>query len=937
MKRITLIAAGFTLACFASASAQQVQMLPIDPNIRHGKLGNGLTYYIRHNELPKKRADFYIAQNVGAILEEDAQNGLAHFLEHMAFNGSTHFPGNSLVSYLESIGVKFGQNLNAFTGYDRTVYNISDVPAIREGIIDTCLLILHDWSGSLLLDDAEIDKERGVIREEMRTYGGAGQRMNEKILPEILPDNPYSKRNIIGTEDIILNFKPKTLRAFYKKWYRPDLQAVIIIGDVDPEQIESKLRALFADIPAPVNPAERLYCPVADNDEPLVGIASDREATRTVLTISFKHGQLPKELKGTVADLSMNYLNFIISGIMRERISDIMQQANPPFLNAGVRNGFFANTVTVDALTGSVYVKDSEVEIGLKTIVREMERMKRYGFTASEYERAKANLLTWYESAFKEKDKTQNDSYANEYVEHFTMGGYIPGIEKEFNMVSLVADQVSVDVVNQLASGLVKDNNLVIALTAPEKEGVQLPSKEDLLRWYAEARSEDIQPPEEKVSSEPLLRELPTGGSIVSEDKDELFGATVYRLSNGVKVAIKPTTLKDDEIIMRATSPGGSSHFPEAEDVNIKLYRSVVGLGGLGSFSRTELAKALAGKKVSVGQGIDLTSEGLSGASGVKDFETMLQLVYLNFTAPRVDEEAYQSFITRTRSQLESAEANPEIALTDTLIKEVYVNTAREKRLRAGDLSQASYQTIMSWQKDRYADASDFTFVFVGNIDPEKSKDLIARYLGALPSINRSEDYLHVNAGFKSGEVQNKFNQKMENIKSTVFNLYWTTLEPTLKNRIGVDMLQQILRIVYTEKVREDEGGTYGVGVSSSISDYPKGVAPLRITYETAPEKADYLNEIVRREFLSIVKEGPRTEDFAKVKEFMLKRQQEQEQENTYWASTITQYYRTGYNAYSDYVKTLSATSPADVQSIARPFADSKNFIEIVMTGVKDN
>jgi zinc protease len=472
-------------------------------------------------------------------------------------------------------------------------------------------------------------------------------------------------------------------------------------------------------------------------------------------------------------------------------------------------------------------------------------------------------------------------------------------------------------------------------LTAPEKEDLLLPSKEDLIRWYSEAKSEDIQPLEEKTNDEPLLKEIPAGGSIVSESQDKNFGTTVYRLSNGVQVAIKPTDLKDDEIIMQATSPGGSSHFPETEEINIKLYNSVAGLGGLGNFSQIELSKALAGKKVSISPVMGLIYEGLSGSSNVKDFETLLQLIYLNFTAPRKDEEAYQSFIARVKSQLESIEANPEIAMSDTLTKELYANPVREKRLKAGDLAKANYQTILDWRKDRYADASDFTFVFTGNINPDSTRALIAQYLGALPSINRSEDYIPVNAGLNPGERKNSFNQKMENIKSIVFNLYWTVLEPALKNRIKADMLQQILRIVYTEKVREDEGGTYGVSVSSSISDYPKGQAPLQIYYETAPEKADYLNEIVRKEFQSIVEKGPRPEDFKKVKEFMLKRQQEQEQENAYWTSIITQYYRTGYNAYSDYVKTLNEVTPEDIQNIARLFNDSKNLIEVVMTGVK--
>jgi zinc protease len=931
MKKI-LFLSGFILIYLTSVFAQQVQKLPIDSKIRYGKLENGLIYYIRHNELPKARVDFYIVQNVGSILEDDDQNGLAHFLEHMAFNGTVHFPGNTLIGYLESVGVKFGQNLNAYTGFDHTVYNISDVPA-REGVIDSCLLILHDWSGCLLLDEKEIDKERGVIREEMRSYGGAGQRLNEKILPEILPDNKYSKRNIIGTEEIIMNFKPETIRAFYKKWYRPDLQGLIIVGDIDPEQIENKLKTLFADIPAPVNPAKREQFQVEDNDRPLVGVASDREATGTMLTISFKHKPLPQEVRGTITELMFDYLNSIISRVMSERLTELTQQANPPFIGAGVQNGLFANTSTEEALSGYVAIKNNEFEPGMKALIREIERADKYGFTASEYERARTNILTHYESQFKEKDKRFNSRYANEYVRHFTKGGYIPGIETEYNIISTTAPNVPVEAVNQYVQQLIGDKNIVIALTAPEKEDITLPVKDDLLKWYAEVKTEDIQPVEETANNEPLLPELPAGGNIVSESKNEKFDARVYTLSNGVKAVIKTTDFKEDEILMSAISPGGSSHFPDSEDVNLKLYDAVSNLGGLGSFSATGLSKALAGKKASANPTISLTHEGMSGSSNIKDFETMLQLIYLHFTAPRIDEDVYQSFIARIKSQLETQEANPVITLVDTLIKELHKNTARFKRIRADDLSKANYQTIIDWRKDRYADASDFTFVFTGNIEVEKSKELIAKYLGALPSIKRAEDFLPVNIDYRPGLRKNAFKKKMENAKATVIDIYWATLEPTLRNHIEIDMLKQILQIVYTEKVREEEGGTYGVGVATEISNYPKGRTVLQISFETQPGKEEILNEIVHAEFQKIAKDGPRSEDFKKAREFMLKHQQEQEQENGYWSSIITEFYRRGYDGYSDYVKTLNAVTPDDIRDKAKALIDAKNLIEVIMTG----
>ena len=931
MKKNLLIL-GLILFNFVAAFAQME--VPIDPKVLYGKLDNGMTYYIRHNDLPKERADFYIAHNVGAVLEEDNQNGLAHFLEHMAFNGSTHFPGNSMISYMETIGVKFGVNLNAFTSFDRTVYNISNVPLLREGIIDTCLIVLHDWSGSLLLDPEEIDKERGVIREEMRTRGDANWRMMEKMLPEILPGSIYSQRNIIGTEEIILNFEPQTLRDFYEKWYRPDLQALIVVGDIDPEQILAKLTELFKNDSAPVNPTPRPEIEIADNDEPLVGIATDKEATYTAVSVEFKHDPMPKEQSGTIYKLLQDYMNAVVSGIMQERLNELSQQADPPFMGASVRNSLFVNTQTKESLSGDVYVKGSEIERGLKTITRELERVKQHGFNLSEYDRARTNIIISVENAFNEREKTQNSKYSFDYVNHFTQGGTLFGIEMEYNLISMMAPEIPLEAINMHIHEMIGDKNIVISLIAPEND-VVLPSKEDLLKWFYEARSEEIQALEEVTNDKPLLAEIPAGGSIIKESKDDIFGTTNYTLSNGVKVVIKPTNFKDDEILMQAFSPGGTSLFSELESENISLYDEVSRLGKLGGFKANDLRKALAGKKVSVNTQINLETEGLSGSSNIKDFETMLQLIYLNFTDFSGDDDAYQSYIGRIKSALESTEANPYAALVDTINKVSFQNQVRNKRLKVSDLEKANYQTILDWRKDRFADASDFTFVFTGNIDIEESKSLITKYLGNLPSINREEKALPVNMDFVQGVIKNIFEKQMENPKATVVNQYSATISPTLENRIKVDMLQQILQIVYTEKVREDEGGTYGVDVSASIKDYPKGQTALQIVFETETEKAEHLNSIVHKEFKNITLEGPREEDYSKVKEFMSKRYQEQLQENNYWSSVISEYHKIGYNAYSDYLKTLDAVAPSDIQKVANLLLDSNNSIEVIMIGVK--
>ena len=927
---------GLFLIGFTSLFSQTVQELPIDPKVRYGQLSNGLTYYIRHNELPKERADFYIAQKVGSMQEEDNQAGLAHFLEHMAFNGSSHFPGNGIVKYLETVGVKFGTNLNAYTSFDQTVYNISDVPVTKPGTVDSCLLILHDWSNALSLEEDDIDKERGVIREEMRSSNHASFRQIEKLLPLVMPDSKYAKRLPVGTEEVIMNFKPEELRDYYHQWYRPDLQGIIIVGDIDVDQTESKLKAVFADIPAPVNPAQRIYYDVAENIEPLVGAVTDKESTRTLVEIDFKHKPLPREARGSIQGLIVNYLNSIASLIFSERFSDLTQKANPPFIGAQSRNDDFLAANTEESWTSVAAVKNNDVETALKTLTRELMRVKKYGFTESEYERAKSNHLTLMENAFNERDKTKNSAYANEYVDHFLNGGYIPGIEVEYHTVKAVSEEVPVQVVNQYIEELIGDKNIVISLMAPEKEDVTVPAKEQLLTWFNEARNEDIQALEETASNEPLLAELPEGGKIVSETQDEIFDATVLTLSNGVKAAIKPTKLKADEILMGATSPGGSSLFPESDMVNVQLYGNISGIGGLGKFSQTELNKALAGKKVQVRPAIGLTYEGFTGSSSVKDFETMLQLIYLNFTAPRIDEEAYQSTVARIKSQLENMEANPEIALQDTLLKTLYADQNRHFRLKAADLDRANYQTIEAWREDRYADAGDFTFVFTGNIDLETAKPLIEKYLGSLPSIHRKETFAKVNENYRPGQIKSAFDQKVQNPKANVVDIYWTNFDYTLKNKIEVDMLQQILRIVYTEKVREEEGGTYGVSVSGNISNYPEGQSMLQIYFETEPAKSGYLNKIVHRVLQDMAEDGPREVDFNKVKEYMLKKQQENEQENSYWRGVMLTWYRQNHNDYTDYVKTLNAVTPADIREKVQALLDSKNAIEIIMTGVKD-
>lgn len=933
MKKKSILLA-FSLLCIFTSWAQTDQKLPLDPAVRHGQLENGMTYYIRHNELPKERAEFFIAHNVGAVLEEDHENGLAHFLEHMAFNGSVNFPGNSLISYLETVGVKFGQNLNAGTGFDQTVYNISNVPVLKEGVTDSCLLILHDWSGSLLLNEEEIDKERGVIREEMRGYGGAGWRVSNKIKSQVLPGNQYAKRDIIGSEEVILNFKPETIRNFYKKWYRPDLQAIVVVGDINVDEIENKIKTLFSDIPTPVNPAERIYYTVDDNEEPLVGIAQDKELTYTSVSIGYKHDPLPDELTGTVTHFLTNYFNSVARQIINNRLSDLAKKADPPFIGGYFYNGSFMGTKTKDAVQGAASIKDDKIELGFKTILREMERVNRHGLTESEYDRARTSILNSYENSYKERNKVYNASYAQRYVNHFLSGSYTPGIETEYQLINQIAPSIPIHMINTYIQGLMGDTNIVITLQGPEKDNVEFPTKEQLLQWYNDVKNETIEAFVDNVITEPLMSEIPQGGKIIKEEKDKRFDATVLTLSNGVKVVIKPTDFKDDQILMFAAGEGGTSHFDQKDRVNHALYNSLSNIGGLANFSQTDLQKVLSGKTAYVSPTVGEQHQGLSGASNVRDFETMMQLTYLHMTNPRTDEEVAQSIIGRLKSQMESQEADPEIAFTDTIAQMLYVDQILTPRLRASELEKVNYPLIMEWRKNLYKNANGFTFCFIGNIDLEKTKDLIVQYLGSLPSTGKPNKALPINEEYRKGIIKNHFTQSMENKKASVFDLYWTKDKYDLKEMVKMNLFTQVLRIVYTEKVREDEGGTYGVNVSGSMSSYPKGRRSVQISFQTEPGKELHLNSIIHAELAALAQNGPRQEDFDKVKEFSIKSYNEQLRENGYWLSVMGSYYKEGIDRHSDYLNLLNKMTPKDIQAIAKSLVKSGNQLEVIMVGV---
>jgi len=918
------------VATFA-ATAQQNPPLPVDPEVRTGKLENGLTYYIRHNGQPENRADFYIAQKVGSMQEEDNQAGLAHFLEHMAFNGTKNYPGKAMLNYLQDNGIKFGTNINAYTSFDETVYYISDIPTNNQNLVDSALLVLHDWSNAIALEEEELENERGVIREEWRTRGGAQQRLWDQLLPKMYPDSKYANRMPIGSIDVINNFKPEEIRAYYHKWYRPDLQGIIVVGDFDLDEMEQKVKALFSPIKLEEERAERVYYPVPDNKEPLVAVATDKEARSTQIMLFYKHDPLPEELKNTQMGYITTYLLNAASSMMNQRFEEITQKPDAPFTSAYAYDDDYFVAKTKDAWTVVAQSAEDKIDVALAAMIRETERVKKFGFTASEYEVARTNILKSLENSYNNRDKQRNSSYSQEYVRAFTDGEPIPGIEFEYQFMQALVPNIPVEAINMTLQQLISDENIVIAVTGPEKEGLVYPSDEELLSVINSVKAEEIEAYAEQVIDEPLIATPPTPGKIVKEEQNEAMDATIWTLQNGIKVILKNTDFKDDEILMTATSTGGYSQYAVQDPVNSRIMGSVMNLGGVGNFSATDLPKVLAGKTATVRPSINLTTQDFNGSSSIKDFETMLQLVYLYFTAPRKDADAFKSFIQRMETQLKNQEAEPMVAFSDSITSAIYGNNPLTNRIKLSDLALVDYDRIMEMFKQQFRNPGSFTFTFVGNVDAEKVRPVVEQYLASLPGEAVKGEFIKVPMSFIEGKSENLFNREMQNPKASVFNAVTGTMERNMKNQILMSMFDQILDIVYTEKIREEEGGTYGVSTGGAISRYPEGQTVLQIMFDTDPEKKDHLNTIILKELEGIAVNGPRESDFIKVKEYMNKSFNENLKENRYWRNILDQLYFYGEDMHTGYIDTVNAMTPKDVQLFVSELLKQGNLKTIIM------
>ncbi len=933
MKRFLVLITLIT-SCITTMMAQmEMPSIPVDPDVRVGKLDNGLTYYIRHNNWPENRAEFYIAQRVGSIQEDDNQRGLAHFLEHMAFNGSKHFKGNELLRWCESIGVKFGTDLNAYTSIDQTVYNISNVPTTRETIVDSCLLILYDWADGLLLEQEEIEKERGVIHEEWRLRTSAMMRMLERDLPALYPGSKYGHRMPIGLMEIIDNFERPFLQAYYEKWYRPDNQGIIIVGDIDVDKVEQKIKDLFGQIVLPENPAEVKAEAVPDNNEPILVIDKDKEMPYSIVELMLKHDAFPDSLKGSMAYLLTNYLKGAAISMLNDRLKEYAEKAESPFVQASANDGNYLLSKTIDAFDLSILPKDGQTEAALAAAITETRRAAEFGFTATEYNRYKANYISTLEKLYSNKDKRYNSQFVNQYVQNFLNNEPIPSIDYTYTTMKEVIPMLPLEAINNLMKQISvdSDTNLVVMNFCQEKEGNIYPTAEGLKKAIGDARASQIEAYIDNVKDEPLMNTLPQAGKIVKETKNDVLGYTELTLSNGVTVVLKQTDLKKDQVLLRAEGFGGSALYGEKDYANIKAFNDVIEASGLGNFSHTELEKALAGKIAGASLSMSTNRQHINGSSTPKDVETMLQLVYLYFTNISKDQNSFDNLMQTLEISLKNRLLQPEAVFNDSLNATVSCHNPRFKALETADLGSINYDRILEIAKECTANAAAYTFTIIGNYDDATIRPLIELYLASLPAkgnITKSQD---VSTNFK-GKVINSFKHKAETPKSIAV-IYWYSkdLAYTLENSIKASIAGQILSMEYLKKIREEASAAYTVGSNAWIERDDFGTeATIYVYCPMKPEKADTAIQIMRDEVTTITKACD-PDKLAKVKEYMLKNHSDQMKENNYWIGCISEWRKWGIDFYTDYEKTVNAQTAESISAFVAELLKADNRAEVIM------
>ena len=922
----------------ASVSVAQDMAVPNDTAVRTGKLANGLTYYVRHNDYPEHRVNFYIAQRVGSIQEEESQRGLAHFLEHMAFNGSENFhgEGKGVIDYTRSLGVQFGGDLNAYTSVDQTVYNINDVPSTRVSALDSCLLILKDWSNGLLLEGDEIDKERGVIHEEWRLRSTAMQRMYERNLEAIYPGSKYGKRMPIGLMSVVDGFKYNELRDYYHKWYRPDNQAIIVVGDIDVDRTEAKIKEMFSSIPAPAADAAQVVDePVPDNNEPIVIVDKDKEQQFPIVQLMFKHDPMPDEIKGNISYMVFSYARNMMIRMFNQRLEEKTQDADCPFMQAFVGDGNFIFAKTKDALSFTAVAKEGMNEKALEVLTTEAMRVKQHGFTATEYARAKDDYLSNLEKHYNNRNQINNDNFGRQYAAHYLEKEPYASVETEYQLMNMVAPNIPVDVVNQLAESLISENdtNLVIMNFNQEKDGAVYPTPAQLLNAVQTARSAKIEPYVDNVKDEPLIKELPKAGKIVKETTNDKFGYKELTLSNGATVIIKPTDFKDDEVMMFAESKGGNSLYGEKDYANFQLFDVALEMSGLGEFDYTQLDKALAGKNAHVSLNLADSYERVSGNSAKKDIETLFQLTYLKFTNIKKDQKSYDRIVSLIETQLKNKGLDPENVFSDSVEYTLGNHHWRSKPFDVDLLHQMNYDRILQIAKERYNNAADFTFFFVGSFDEATIKPLIEQYIASLPAqVGVKENYKNVSQ-WPTGKVVNQFTNKSETPKAMANFTWFSTSEPfTVENSILANVTGQVLEKMYTQKIREDEGAAYSPDAYGAVEmDGDTPFTMLTGIVQMKPEKKDVALKIMN-ESLNDMVAGIDEVTVKEIKDLMIKRHDTNMKKNSYWLNILSQWKRRGLDIQTSYNDIVNGLTPAKISNFVKNvFMKSGNNVQVIM------
>jgi len=924
----------FTQVSFSQEPAAQLnpgsisldQKIPIDPKVITGSLNNGLRYVIRENSQPENRAELRLVVNAGSVLEEDNQQGLAHFLEHMAFNGSKHFNKQALIRFMESIGMRFGPDLNAMTSFDETIFMLT-IPTESEEILATAFQILEDWANELTLEDDEIDKERGVIIEEWRLGRGAQGRMMDKQLPVLFQGSRYAQRMPIGKKEIIESFDYAELKQFYCDWYRPDLMAVIAVGDFEAEAIESLVKQHFSGIPVPDNPKPRPVYPVPDHEATLYAIASDKENTRTSISVYFKH---PLSEQDSVGFYRQMLVENLYNGMLNNRFIEMIQKPDAPFLMAYSSKGLFIRSKEFYGLTA--LVKEEGIERGLESLFLESERVARFGFTQSELDRQKADILRAVERAYTERSNTRSSMLADEYVRHFLHDEPIPGIEYEFDLHKRFIPEIKLEEINRVGKEWITAHNRVVLVNAPEKEGFQIPTEKDLLAVMNSVAEKEIVAYEDAVSDVPLMAESPEPGEIVARDSLSDLQVTEWTLSNGIRVILKPTDNKEDEILFRATSPGGHSLASDEDFIAASTAAQVVGAGGLGEFTTIELGKMLSGKVADARAYIGNLAEGLMGSASPQDLETMFQLIYLTFMSPRTDENTFEVIKTQRKEMLKNRSSSPMVVFSDTLSSVLSQNHPRAQSLTLEDIEKMDLEKSLVFYKDRFAEAGDFIFFFVGNIDFEIIEPLVERYLGSLPTIGRQETWRNVGMDPPTGVIKKTIFKGLEP-QSQVAIVFTGPFEFNQNNRTTLRGMSLAFQKRLGEMLREELGGTYGVRANANYSKIPEEEFSLTISFGTDPERVDEMIAAVFAEIKSIQTKGLSKKEVQDIKETFMRQYETQSKQNPWILSQLEHKYRLGEDPrgilrYEDSIQNLS---PDILKHAARLYLNTKNYVQVVL------